>query len=170
MLCGWRKQIDDYQSAFHSAQKTFANKGLSASFRGSGRILVVTSGHRSIELSGDMDAGCVFVEYWNSTNESHDHECSFHTYEAATIDAIQWLHRNCILDVDSSCTSCDFEITLRQWLDNANYSMAVETFDRDVMSSMPRDQPCCSQEWKYPIWRFGRPTGSQFPSPQTTKT
>ena len=127
-LCGWRKQIDDYQSALHSALKTFANNGLIASVRGSGsgRFLFVTSSHRSIELSGDLDERSVFVEYWNSTNESPDHECSFHTYEAATIDAIQWLHGNCILDVDSSCTSCDCAITLRQWLGNANYSWPLK--------------------------------------------
>ena len=123
-LCGWRKQIDDYQDSLESALRSFSEANLDASVRGSGagRFLFATSNSRSIELSEDLDEGSVYVEYWISTNQSSDHECDFHEYGAATTDAIQWLCGNCILDSCSSCVSCDCQITLRQWFDHATCS------------------------------------------------
>ena len=114
--------IDEYQLQLNAAADRIATAASDVAIRGHGaaRFVFATGNGRSIELS-TTDNG-VWVEYWNDDDGQPDHACLFHTFVAATADAINWLGRTSILDKTLSCMKCGFELTLRQGLDNASRS------------------------------------------------
>lgn len=107
----------------NSAANLLAAVAPDATVRGDGeaRFVFASGNDRSIELSATDDG--FWVEYWRGTIESPDHNCLFHTYEAATTDAIDWLTHKTTIDQVLPCAQCDGQSTLRDWLDNTKRSL-----------------------------------------------
>ncbi len=132
------RALVDYESELNAVVKNLKMVASVADVRGEGAssFVFAEANARAIELSSSVDG--VWVEYWQGDIETPDHECLFHTYEAATLDARQWLIRKTVLDQSLPCANCESPFTLRNLLDRATGSWPNQKWIAVVC-------PCCRQ-------------------------